>query len=96
MVKFEFINEEKSIIRHNLVPELLIEVIRLQGLENYRSINGNPDTIFFEFQIKKFTFVLLLKDYVPYGNEESFHIASIVKRAAKWYKAKILSNEIDF
>lgn len=94
MVKYEFINEEKSIIRHNLVPELLIQVIRIKDLEHYSSLNLDPDAVFFEIQIKGWKHVFLLK-YDSNLFESISQVASIVKRAGKWYKAKVINGEID-
>lgn len=95
MHKFTFYNEEKSIIRHNLVPEMLIEVIKLQRQNDYQSEDLTFDDIFDEKIIKGWHFVFRIINDRDFEDLEDFsHLRSILKRAAKWYQAKIAMGEI--
>ena len=73
MNRFTFHNEEKSIIRHNLVPEMLIKVnteIQLNSFFYIKKINKK--TFFFSADIEK--------------NHKNL---SILKRASKWYHSQV-------
>ena len=95
MSKFTFFNEEKSIIRHNLVPVMLIEVIKLQRHNDYQSEDLTFDDIFNEKTIKGWHFVFRILNDEDFEDVEDFsHIRSILKRSAKWYQAKIAMGEI--
>lgn len=95
MHKFTFYNEEKSIIRHNLVPEMLIEVIKLQRQNDYHREDLTFDYIFDEKIIKGWHFVFRILNDEDFEDVEDFsHLRSILKRATKWYKAKIAMGEI--
>lgn len=95
MHKFTFLNEEKSIIRHNLVPEMLIEVIKLQRHNDYQSEDLTFDDIFDEKIIKGWHFVFRIINDRDFEDVEDFsHLQSILKRASKWYQAKIAMGEI--
>ena len=91
MNKFEFYNKEKSIIRHNLVPEMLIEVIKLERPNDYE--NDDIDIwsdIFDEKTIKGHHFVFKILDDLQFEDLEDYRqIRSILKRASKWYQAKL-------
>ena len=96
MNKYEFYNKEKSIIRHNLVPEMLIEIIKLPKPNDYRF--GEllfMDDIFDEQIIKGSHFVFKIMNNEEFEDVEDFSlIRSILKRAGKWYKAKAVIGEI--
>ncbi|MCQ4139225.1 hypothetical protein [Chryseobacterium sp. EO14] len=96
MNKYQFENKEKSIIRHNLVPEMLIEVIRLERPNDYDSTDINIcNDIFDELPIKGWHFVFRVINDEEFEDVEDFsHIRSIIKRAGKWYKAKVVIGEI--
>ncbi|KPE51018.1 hypothetical protein [Chryseobacterium indologenes] len=95
MNKYEFFNEEKSIIRHNLVPEMLIEVIKLPRVNDYTSVGLGFDDIFDEKIIKGWHFIFKVMNDEDFEDVEDFsHIRSILKRAGKWYQAKIVVGEI--
>lgn len=91
MNKYEFYNEEKSIIRHNLAPDMLIEIIKLQRPNDYE--NSDIDIwsdIFDEKTIKGHHFVFKVLDDLQFEDLEDFtQIRSILKRASKWYQAKV-------
>lgn len=95
MNKYQFENQEKSIIRHNLVPEMLIEVIRLERPDDYASAGLGFSDIFDEIPIKGWHFVFRVMNDKDFEDVEDFsHIRSIIKRAGKWYKAKVVIGEI--
>ena len=95
MLKYEFANADKSIIRHNLVPEMLIEVIKLNRPNDYEDIDIWSD-IFDEKTIKGWHFVFrVLNDYDFQDVEDYSRIRSILKRASKWYQAKVAMGEIE-
>jgi hypothetical protein len=95
MNKYEFHNEQKSIIRHSLVPEMLIEVIKLQRHNDYQSEDLTFNDIFDEKIIKGWHFVFKIMNDEDFEEIEDFsHIRSILKRAAKWYQAKVVMGEI--
>ena len=92
MNKFEFYNKEKSIIKHNLVPEMLIEVIKLERPNDYESEDID---IFDEKTIKGHHFVFRILGALQFHDLEDYsHIRSILKRSAKWYQAKVVLGEI--
>lgn len=96
MNKYEFANKEKSIIRHNLVPDMLIEVIRLHRPNDYHSFDLTLDDIFDENFIKGWHFVFRIINDSDFEDVEDFsHIRSILKRAGKWYQAKVAMGEIE-
>lgn len=92
MNKFTFHNADKSIIRHNLVPEMLIEVIKLQRHNDYQSEDLTFNDIFDEKIIKGWHFVFKIMN--DEDVEDYSYLRSILKRAAKWYQAKIAMGEI--
>ena len=73
MNKYEFVNKDKSIIRYNLVPEMLIEV----------SDEIQINKFFYIKKIKKKTFFFSAKVENNYKN------LSILKRASKWYHSQL-------
>lgn len=89
MNKFTFHNADKSIIRHNLVPEMLIEVIKLFKPQDYESADINIwSDIFNEKMIKGNHFVFLVINSDDFEDVEDFtQIQSILRGSAKWYQA---------
>ena len=95
MNKFIFHNKEKNIIRHNLVPEMFIEIIKLHRHNDYQSADLTFHDIFDEKIIKGWHFVFRIINDKDFKDVEDFkNIRSILKRAAKWYQAKIAMGEI--
>jgi len=93
MNKFEFTNKEKTEIRHNIVPDFLIEVIKLEKPNDYKF--GELlfiDDVFDEIIIiKGWHFVFKIKDV----QFDISHLRSILKRAGKWYKSQVILGFID-
>ena len=88
MKKFELLDEKT--IRHNLVPELFIEVIKLDRQNDYNGKGVSFDDIFNELLIKGWHFIFRVKNAEDFEHLSEFsHILSILKRAGKWYKAQI-------
>lgn len=94
--KFTFTNQEKTEIRHNLVPEFLIEVIKLDAPSDYRF--GDllyMDEIFDEILIRGHHFIFKLTDDEQFEDVQDFsHLRSILKRAGKWYKSQVVAGFI--
>lgn len=91
MNKYEFHNEEKSMIRHNLVPNFLIEIIKLSRPNDYESEDIDIwSDIFDEKTIKGHHFVFKVLNEEGFEDIEDYtQIRSILKRASKWYQAKV-------
>lgn len=95
MRKYEFLDEEKSIIRHNLVPEMLIKIIKLDAPNKYHSAKLGFDDIFDEILIRGWHFVFLILNDEDFEHLEDFtQVRSILKRAAKWYKSQVIAGFI--
>ena len=77
MDKYEFLNEEKSIIRHNLVPEMLIKV----------SGEIQINKVFYVKKINKKTF------FFSADVENNYKNLNILKRASKWYHSQSFNQE---
>lgn len=90
MQKFTFNNPEKTEIRHNIVPEFLIEVIRLDAPNDYGSAGLYFSDLFDEISIRGWHFVFKMKGGELVEDEEDVWLyRSICRRAAKWYKAQV-------
>ena len=73
MNKFEFLNKDKSIIRHNLMPEMLIEVSGEIQINKFFYIKKiKKKNIFFSAEV-----------------ENNYKNLSILKRASKWYHSQL-------
>lgn len=95
MNKYTFHNKEKSIIRHNLSPDMLIEVIRLDLPKDCESADLSFNDIFDENTIKGWHFVFKIMNSEDFEEVEDYtRIRSILKRAGKWYQAKVAMGEI--
>lgn len=80
MNKYEFFNKEKSIIRHNLVPEMLINV----------TFKLDVGSLFYFKKINKKIYFFSPSEKI----ENNFQNKSILKRAAKWYHSQTKTNNI--
>jgi hypothetical protein len=92
MQKFSFTDDPgNGVIRHNLEPEMLIQVIYNREA---------PDLLIYEDCFELFEFrgnEIILKWLADYDEldaiEDYTHIRSILRRAFKWYKSKVFIEE---
>lgn len=91
MEKFTFFDQNKSIILHNLVPKIKIRIIEFDSKNEHLR-----DELEFEIIIKEKLFYFVLDD-VNFNIEDykPEYIISILKRAGKWYKSRIILGQID-
>lgn len=96
MKKFEFADESKALIIHNLDPKMLIRVLKLESPNNYQSQDLTFDDIFDEIFIRGWHFVFLLESsQIDLDEVEDFsHIRSILRRAGRWYKSQVVAGFI--
>lgn len=95
MKKFEFSNADKTEIRHCIAPEFLIDVVRLDAPNDYSGAGLGFDDIFDEISIRGWHFCFVMQDGEEvFDDDEIMLCRSICRRAAKWYKAKVVMGEI--
>lgn len=83
--KFEFL-KEFNIIRHNLEPRFILEVIK-NNEEEYDVWNDVYDL--FEFRGNQFAFVILWSEIDLDEVKDFSLIRSVINRAWKWYKSQV-------
>ncbi|MGJ1499632.1 hypothetical protein ACR79R_20130 [Sphingobacterium spiritivorum] len=87
MNKFTFATEGKQYIKHNLVPDMLIQVIFNREDDDLDIYNDVYDMI--EFRGHE-----IIAKWVDYDEdfhivEDFSHIRSILRKALKWYKSQV-------
>lgn len=87
MKKFEFATDDKAYIRHNLEPDMLIQIIFNREDDDLDIWNDVFDMI--EFRGHE-----IIAKWVDYDEdfhviEDFSHVRSILRKALKWYKSQV-------
>ncbi|MCY1520368.1 hypothetical protein D9M68_551430 [compost metagenome] len=87
MQKFEFTDETKQYIRHNLVPDMLIKII-------FNRDDDDLDLFDDIFDLIEFRGHEIIAKWVDYDEDEHdiddfSHVRSILRKAIKWYKSQV-------
>lgn len=85
--RFTFYDETKSTIQHNITPYCLIKVFKKSDSIVYE------EDLSFEIIVKNELYVCVIDNSSLNGNEDVHSLSLAVKKAAKWYKAMILSEQ---
>lgn len=87
MQKFTFENQEKTIIRHNIVPEFLIQVIMNREDDQLDLLNDCFEM--FEFRGNEIILKWLATQEELEEIEDFSHIRSILRRAWQFYRSNV-------
>lgn len=90
MQKFTFLDETKRHIRHNLVPDMFIQII-INDDDDYEVWEDCFEL--FEFRGNKIIVKWLADEDELEAIEDYSHIRSILRRAWKWYKSQVTIEE---